>query len=216
MYGLRLMDNNRPASLDGREWSIYGSEDFNKGKVSHGLKVKGVAPVEVLHGNHVRKSHAAGAALAARGGLAATAHKAASGTGRGKVLPQVVRRWMDHAASSSTYIPQCQHDDLFRPPPELTPTMPVAKLHYSSEPFARNSDRPEHLTKELPENHLYPHGPGGSLPIDKMFYHSNNSAYHAMKRREEQRAQERTKAGSTYGKMPQTQLAKSASAPGIS
>mmetsp|Transcript_42426 Transcript_42426/g.112297 ORF Transcript_42426/g.112297 Transcript_42426/m.112297 type:complete len:223 (-) Transcript_42426:80-748(-) len=222
MYGLRLINNNKPSSLDGREWNIYGDEGFKHGKASHCINPEGSAPIEVRQGLAARRSEAAGAA-----GVAASRGRATSGTGRRAPKPQVVRRWMDAAASASTWIPACSHADLFAPALERVPTFPVARLHWHSEPFPRAARLlPQNLTRELPEDFLRP--VAESLPIDKHAYYSIPAVGDELRRREERRTQEsqsvglkardtwRVKAGSTYMAMPQREMAKSASAPGLS
>lgn len=100
-YGLRLINNCKPASLDGREWSTYGDPGFYHGKVSHGPTGKGSTAKEVLFGRAVRRAAAAGGSP---GGQPEKARGFASEPWRG-ASPQsvVMRRWQRaHSAPTST------------------------------------------------------------------------------------------------------------------
>lgn len=172
-YGLRLINNNKPASLDGREWSTYGDPGFVYGKASHAVTAHGRAAREVLLGRVVARE-----ARSERIGSAAASVSAAA-------LPKavVMRRWERHQALQST-------TDALRPraaqrEARACPTFPVMKHHWHTEAMARSASTPSmDLMCEIPEglssSHLEP------TLVEKYRYFSDPAIKYSINFRNEQ------------------------------
>mmetsp|Transcript_20077 Transcript_20077/g.35721 ORF Transcript_20077/g.35721 Transcript_20077/m.35721 type:complete len:228 (-) Transcript_20077:49-732(-) len=158
-YGLRLINNNAPSDGTGYDFVRFGDSAFCHGKGSHGMKVKGSAPREVLRARHALQATQSACQLS----LAATNSSSSSRRSvlppRGGPGPTVLKRW--HQANGRTTVNdtlglKMEHQEEQLPSPAASlatatarlrepqpptweearlnlPTMPVMKHHYYSD-----------------------------------------------------------------------------------
>eukprot|EP00443_Scrippsiella_acuminata_P072895 CAMPEP_0115528052 /NCGR_PEP_ID=MMETSP0271-20121206/83186_1 /TAXON_ID=71861 /ORGANISM="Scrippsiella trochoidea, Strain CCMP3099" /LENGTH=211 /DNA_ID=CAMNT_0002959949 /DNA_START=36 /DNA_END=668 /DNA_ORIENTATION=- len=111
-FGLRRIHNNRPASLDGREWNIFGDLSFTQGRAAHPLAPRGSTATEILRAKATEKTAAAAAADPSLPGGAHSSRGPRQGGSRGGCAQQqqraaVVRRWSRVASEPSLMNQMC-------------------------------------------------------------------------------------------------------------
>lgn len=161
MHGLRLIHNNKPASLDGREYGIYCSPEFRHGR-THWDVAPGKPPTELLRARAARKAAAAGPSSAAsRTGPPRSSRTQLNGFG--ELVRTTCTAVADGGAAATS-------QDLFAPP-SLCPEFPVSKFHYHGERLPRDAKPPSGgATKDLPER-FFPAAEKPS-PVERYRYYS--------------------------------------------
>lgn len=105
-YGLRLMNNNRTADGNGRDFNIFGDKGFGEGKVLHSSHTRGSNPREVLVARHLNKSEKAIDASLSQNNLSSELGDAVKCAKSKGVKPTVVKKW--HRAHRQSYANEAQ------------------------------------------------------------------------------------------------------------